>query len=253
MSSFAVAEVPPPIRQVPLHEQARARLRHMIVRGELPPGDNIGEAELCRSLGISRTPLREALKLLAAEGLVELPSNRGAFVAPIRSEEVADAFEVAARLEQLGAELAATRATAADIAALQELQERMEAEHRARRRGPYFEINQQIHRNIVAIGGNQVLIATHEMLFARVERVRYLAIASPLRWDESIQEHREVLAGLAARDPGRAGIALARHVRHTGQRMTDFLEPVAPGEAADLPLAPARPTKQRQTRTRGTS
>jgi DNA-binding GntR family transcriptional regulator len=236
--------MPPPIHQVPLHEQARERLRHMIVRGELPPGGNIGEAELCRRLGISRTPLREALKLLAAEGLVELACNRGAFVAPLRAGEITDTFEVVARLEQFGAELAASRATAADLAALQALQGRMETEHRTRSRASYFELNQKIHRAIVAIGGNQVLIATHAMLFARLERVRYIAIGSRGRWDWSIVEHREVLAALAARDPARAGTALAHHVRHTGQRMTGLLAAVAP--------APDFSTSKRQTGSRGT-
>ncbi len=252
MSSFVLTEISPPIRQVPLHEQAREHLRRMIVRGELPPGDNIGEAELCRQLGISRTPLREALKLLAAEGLVELPANRGAFVAPIRADEVADTFAVVARLEQLGAELAASRITDDDLASLQALQDHMEAEHRARRRIPYFELNQKIHRAIVAIGNNQVLVASHEMLFARVERVRYLAIDSPLRWDESIHEHREVLAALAARDPVRAGSALAGHVRHTGQRMIERFDPVASAEAAALAFAPDHPAWKRQTGSRGT-
>ena len=243
----------PPIRQVPLHEQARGHLRRMIVCGELAPGEDIGEAELCRRLGISRTPLREALKLLATEGLVELPSNRGAFVAPIRADEVADTFAVVARLEQLGAELAASRITSDDLVSLRALQDSMENEHRARRRVPYFQLNQKIHRTIMAIGNNQALIASHEMLFARVERVRYLAIDSPLRWDESIREHREVLAALAARDPVRAGAALAGHVRHTGERMIERVDSVASAEAAALAFASEHPAWQRQNTERGPS
>ena len=245
---LALAELPTPIHQVPLHEQARSHLRRMIVRGELPPGENIGEAELCRTLGVSRTPLREALKLLAAEGLVDLPSNRGAFVAPIRADEIADTFEVVARLEQLGAERAAIRAAPRDLATLQALQDRMEAEHCARRRVPYFEINQRIHRAIVAIGGNQALVCAHEMLFARIERVRFLAIGAPLRWDESIREHREVLAALAARDAARAGAAMTAHVRHTGQRMAALLGAVV---SSSTPQSRS-PSVKRQTRSKVT-
>jgi DNA-binding GntR family transcriptional regulator len=225
---------------MPLHEQARSHLRRMIVRGELAPGANIGEAGLCLALGISRTPLREALKLLAAEGLIDLTTHRGAFVAPLNLDEVTSTFEVVARLEQLGAELAAGAATAEDLARLQAWQVRMEAEQRARRRAPYFEINQRIHRAIVAMGGNAALIAAHEMLFGRIERVRFLAIADPSRWEESISEHRGVLAALAAHDAARAGAALAAHVRHTGERMVVLLD------RHNEPPAPKRPLRSKR-------
>lgn len=248
MPHLALAELPTPIHQVPLHEQARSHLRRMIVRGELPPGENIGEAELCRTLGVSRTPLREALKLLAAEGLIDLPANRGAFVAAIRAGEIADTFEVVARLEQLGAERAATRAAPRDLATLQALQDRLEAEHRARRRVPYFEINQCIHRAIVAIGGNQALASAHEMLIARIERVRFLAIGAPVRWEESICEHRELLAALAVHDAARADAAMAAHVRHTGQRMAALLDRAAPLSTPET----RQPSVKRQTRSKVT-
>jgi len=127
----------------------------------------------------------------------------------------------------------------------------MEIEHRARRRVPYFEINQRIHLGIVTLGGNQTLVASHAMLFARVERVRYLAIGSPLRWDESIREHRDVLAALAARDPSHAGAALAEHVRHTGQRICERLDSGITAEVAALAPAPDRPAWKRQNRSRG--
>jgi DNA-binding GntR family transcriptional regulator len=232
-----------PIRQVPLHQQARDRLRSMIVRGIMPPGGNIDEAELCATLGISRTPLREALKLLAAEGLVELLAHRGAFVVPIRPDEIMDLFEVVARLEQYAAELAAARGTPHDLTTLRRMQERMAAEHRAQRREPYFELNQEIHRAIVAMSRNQALIATHQLLFARVERVRFLALGSQARWEESIHEHHEVLGALEAHDPRRAGAALAAHVRRTGQRMRELLEPGTgdDGRSATRPPGTPRP------------
>jgi DNA-binding GntR family transcriptional regulator len=225
------AALPFRIDRVSLPEQARGRLRTMIVRGELPPGDNIAEAELSAALGISRTPLREALKLLATEGLVELQSHRGAFVVPLHREEIADLFDVAATLERRAAELAARRATPADIAALRDLQDRMEAEHRARRREPYFELNQAIHRRIVDISRNATLKATHEALFGRVQRIRFLALGSQTRWDQSIEEHRAILGFLAARDGRRAGAALAEHVRHTGERATVLLRQLSHPQA----------------------
>ncbi len=208
----------PRIERTSLPERVRSQLRSMIVRGELSPGGNIGEADLSDALGISRTPLREALKLLETEGLVELHSHRGAFVVPVRAAEIADMFDVAATLEGRAAELAAMRGSAAAFAQLRRLQERMEAEHRKRRRETYFEMNQDIHRGIVAISGNPTLQATHEALFARVQRIRFLMLESRERWDQSIDEHREILAALEARAPERAGAALAAHVRHTGER-----------------------------------
>ena len=211
--------MPPPSRhisRISLPEQARDRLRVMIVRGELPPGENIGEAELSATFGISRTPLREALKLLATEGLVELHANRGAFVVPLHAEEIIDLFDVAATLEQRGAELAAERGTAQDFAELRKLQEQIEALHRARRREPYFALNQQIHRRIVACSHNATLQATHEQVFGRVQRIRFLALGSQTRWDQSIAEHRGILAALEARDATGAGSAMVQHVRQTG-------------------------------------
>ena len=206
----------PIVQPAALHEQVRDRLRAMIVRGTLPAGSNIGETELSDRLGISRTPLREALKLLGAEGLIELRSRRGAFVVPINLADVADAFEVAAGLEQLGAAQAALRATGDDIAQLERWQQRMEARHAARELDAYFDLNQSIHRGIVAMSGNATLRCTHELLFPRIERLRFAALRSNARWDESIAEHRAVLAAIAARDPAAAGAAMAHHVRRTG-------------------------------------
>lgn len=199
----------------------------MIVYGQLPPGSDIGEAGLSEALGMSRTPVREALKLLAVEGLVELRSNRGALVMPVRTEDIPALFEVAAGIERFGAELAASRATAADLAGLRQLQEIMEQHHSSAAIAAYFDLNQKIHRAIIAAARNDVLTATHDMLFARVERVRFLALSSQPRWDESVREHREVLAALESRDARRAGQALAEHVVHTGERAMELLQATA--------------------------
>ncbi len=208
----------------------------MIVRGELPPGENIGETDLSASFGISRTPLREALKMLATEGLVELQTHRGAFIVPVHAEEIADLFDVAATLEKRGAELAAIRATDADLSRLQKLQERMETEHRAKRKEPYFELNQAIHRAIVEISRSATLKVTHETLFGRVQRIRFMALGSQARWDQSIDEHRRILAFLMARDADGAGATLAEHVRHTGQRAAVLLSEIV----HPLPQTPDR-------------
>jgi DNA-binding GntR family transcriptional regulator len=209
---------------VALHEQARNRLRSLIVRGQLSPGASIVETDLSESLGISRTPLREALKLLAVEGLVELRSNRSSQIAPLRALEIAQVFEVAAGLEGMAAGLAAERATAADIRRLRQMQERMELHHDRGERDEYFMINQEVHRFIVACAKNPILAATHDSLFARAERARFFALSSRARWDDSVSEHRDLLQAVEAHDATTASRILARHVATTGQAVKQEID-----------------------------
>lgn len=217
----------PPLRRPPgsnlrkatfsaLHAQALGTLREMIVTGELKAGERIAEAAVCDLLGISRTPLREALKLLAAEGLVELRPNRGATVTPLRAAEIAALFEAVSGIERIAAELAATRLTLTQIRRLHALQMRME-EHFARgERAEYFRLNQEIHRFIVAGANNEVLTSTHAFLLARAERARYLALYTQDRWEQSVSEHRDILKALEEGRGEDAGRLLGEHVAHTG-------------------------------------
>jgi DNA-binding GntR family transcriptional regulator len=222
-----VAALPRQRLRVPragLHEQAAARLRMLIVRGDLAPGQQLLEADLSDALGVSRTPLREALKQLASEGLVELRLNRSAIVAPFRANELAELFEAVSAIERSAAELAATRMGAREIERLEALQRRIEWHHDRGELRDYFEINQQIHGAIVSFARNNVLKATHDMLMPRAERARFLALSVRGRWDESVREHREILAALKAGDAMRAGALLGHHVRRTGQVMADALQ-----------------------------
>jgi DNA-binding GntR family transcriptional regulator len=211
------------LQRTGLHEDATARLRKLIVRGDLAPGEPLVEADLTEALGISRTPLREALKLLASEGLVELRLNRSAIIAPIRQDEVEELFEAVSGIERVAAELAAVRMTERDLQKLDELQDRMERLHDTGKLRDYFELNQQIHGFIVACSRNRALKATHDWLLGRVERARLLALSSQSRWEESVQEHRALLAALKRRDAALAGRVLAQHVGRTGIVVGDIL------------------------------
>ena len=204
-----------PIRRRPLHDEATERIRDLIVEGRLAAGEWINEAELCQQLQISRTPLREAIKVLATEGLVELVPRRGARVAQLSLRELTDLFEALAGVEGLAAELAAERISATDLEKLHELQASIEQSHKARNRLAYFHENHELHVAIVRCSGNSAIVDIHARLIARVRRARYQAILSEARWSASVEEHAQILAALARRDARRGGELMRQHVAHT--------------------------------------
>lgn len=205
-----------------LAEEAYQALHRLIVRGQLSPGELLQEPTLCAQLGISRTPLREALKRLASEGLVVMPRNRRARIATIDAQELEHLFEVEAGLESLAAGLAAERMTNTELKRLESLQERLERLLAKGDRNAYFELNQRIHGLIVTGAKNPVLEETHRGLLGRLERARYLALDRLGRWQESTSEHREILNALKDRDGKRAQRLLAEHVRHTGEAIASI-------------------------------
>jgi DNA-binding GntR family transcriptional regulator len=189
-----------PLERATLPQNAASQLRQMIFDGALAASERLNERVLCERLGISRTPLREALRMLAAEGLVQVEPNRGAIVAPIERADIEAAFEVLGALEGLAGELAAARITDAEFAEIQALHFEMRAHHARGDRAAYFAANQAIHARIAAAGGNGVLADTFEKLNARVKRVRYAANLSRARWDKAVAEHDRMIEALAARD-----------------------------------------------------
>jgi DNA-binding GntR family transcriptional regulator len=133
---------------------------------------------------------------------------------------------VVSGIERLAGELAAERMTERDLERLKAMHERMERHYEAGERHEYFRLNQQIHNTIVSLAGNAVLEATHAGLMVRVRRARYMAIQSPERWHESVQEHRAILQALEARDSGVVGNLILTHVRHTGAVVKQFFASV---------------------------
>lgn len=215
----------PKLKRMGLHERAAARMRTMIIRGELPPGAQTQETKLSKELGVSRTPLREAMKVLAAEGLIELRPNRSPRIADIAVDGISELFEALAGIERLAAELAAERATERDLARLRTLQTRMEGHHRNGKLDDYFAINGEIHNTIVRMARNTPLREAHETLISRAERARYLALGADKRWSNSVNEHADILAALEARDSEAAGRLLGAHVRQTGTALLETLAP----------------------------
>ncbi|AWN35200.1 GntR family transcriptional regulator [Methylobacterium radiodurans] len=209
-----------------LHERASQHLRELILTGVLAPGQELVEADLSATLGVSRTPVREALKLLAVEGLVELRPNRSARVPDLQAEAITQLFEAIAGIERIAAEFAAVRITDVELAHLRALQDEMEGYYRATDLAPYFVINQQIHRLIVSASRNRPLQEAHESLYGRAELVRRRALRTPERWDESVAEHRAIFHALEARDALRAGALLCDHVGRTGTAVLNHLSAV---------------------------
>ncbi len=220
------------LRRAGLHVRAVERLRAMIVQGELAPGTALVEGDLAQVLGVSRTPLREAVKLLAQEGLIELRANRSACVRALEPRDVTELFEALAGIERLAAELAAKRLTAAGLRRLEALQDTIEREHAAGRREPYYAANRAIHRAIVEAAENRPLAQAHAALLTRAEQARFLALRHAHRWEESIVEHREILAALSRRDAERAGRLLGEHVAHTAHTVTQALQAGEPPRQA---------------------
>ena len=195
-----------------LHEEVVDQLRDMIVQGGLAPETKLNERVLAAQLGISRTPLREAIKYLASEGLVELLPNRGAVVAPLRRAKVREIFTVLGSLEALAGELVCRNATDADIAEIRALHYQMVAHHARGELARYFRCNQQIHIRLVECAGNATLAQVYRGLNAHVRRARYMANLSRERWDKAVREHEEILDALSARDSARLQALLRDHL-----------------------------------------
>lgn len=222
-------------RRVPFARQVADLLRDMIIRAELSPGARIVERALCEQLQVSRTPLREALKLLEAEGLVEISQNKGARIMSFTPAEASNLFEVIAGLESLAAELASSRMTPEDLAQIEDLHVRMRAHYERREKDPYFELNSAIHDMIVRCAANPILISTHAGLMLRARRGRYMAIIDPLRWDEAVGEHDALLDALRRRDGDEARRVWRRHLVRTGETVCAVLATTtAPSANADF-------------------
>ena len=183
-----------------LHEAVVDRLRDMIVQGELAPGAKLNERVLGTALGTSRTPLREALKYLASEGLVELLPNRGAIVALLDPERVKQVFAVMGALEALAGELACRNASEADVNEIRALHYQMLAHHARRQLADYFRLNQEIDLKLVELSGNEPLATIYRSLNAHARRARYMANLSQDRWDQAVKEHEDMLDALVRRD-----------------------------------------------------
>ncbi|MCR9149831.1 MAG: GntR family transcriptional regulator [Rhodobacteraceae bacterium] len=206
-----------------LHDQVVSRVRDLIIEGVLEPGSRIDEARLIDELGVSRTPFREALRTLAAEGLVIVRPSKGSIVRKWTPEDVFAMLEVLGHLEQLAGELACARASDAEIAELVDLHNRMLGHYRARDRMPYYKLNQEFHSRLTELSKNETLQETQRNLQARLKRIRYIGNQRPEYWAGAVEDHEAMVAALKDRDGARLGQAMARHIRNTWDRVKDSI------------------------------
>ena len=225
LSATAAAAPPAAVLPIPrgsLHEEVTARVRDMIVDGTLAAGSAIAELDLARQLGVSRTPLREALKVLASEGLVELLPGRGAVVKVFTAKDAQDMLALIALLEE-HAGRQACRASDAEIAAIVALHEQMRVHYERRERPEYFRLNQEIHNAIVRAAGNPTLAMLHGILRARMRRIRYIGNQAPEHWSAAMAEHEAFINALRARDGDALARLLRQHLENTWPRVSSVI------------------------------
>lgn len=224
---------------VSLHDDILSRLRDFIVEGNLDSGARIPERELCEQFAVSRTPLREALKVLAAEGLVELLPNRGARVRAFTEAGIRNLFEVIAGLDFVAGRLACARISDEGIAAIERLHLDMYTSYLRRELGEYFRLNQSIHQAIVDAARNPVLSANYASANAVIRRLRYSANLKAERLSDAMREHEAIIDALRRRAGEELGLLMFEHMRQKCDAVCAHLreqqEAALPADISHLP------------------
>lgn len=220
-----------------LHEEVVNRIRAILLDGEIPPGARIPERDFCEKLQISRTPLREALKVLAAEGLVQLLPHRGSRAARLTDKDMRDLFEVCQGLEALAGELACERIGDAEIGEVAAAHAAMALHYRSGDLIQYYRCNRAIHEAIVAAAGNPVLTSLYNSVTARIRCARYVTPMTPERWALALSEHEAILNALQRRDGVGLSHILRTHLRHKREEVQQagFAETEAGDQDIALP------------------
>ena len=207
-----------------LHETTFQKLRSLLVEGKIAPGSKLNERELAESLNVSRTPIREAIRRLAADGLVELIANRGAIAVELSLEDVIHTFDVIADLEGFSGELAANNISAATLSELEALQYEMLASYARRDLSSYYKLNLRIHHLINQAANNPVLSRLFSQVNARIEALRFRSNQDGVKWEKAVEEHQEMLEALKARDSKRMRKIMMQHVMNKRDVVVQLLK-----------------------------
>ncbi|MEQ1683310.1 MAG: GntR family transcriptional regulator [Burkholderiaceae bacterium] len=207
------------ISRLALHDQVVSRLRTMLVEGRIAPGAKLNERELAEQLRVSRTPLREAIKLLAAEGLVDLLPNRGAVAVKLTEADVLNTFELLGMLEGMSGELAAQRITEPELAELRALHYEMLACFSRRDLSGYYRLNARIHAGINEAAKNPLLTSTYRSVNARVQSLRFRTNQDEAKWKRAVADHEAMLKALEAHDAPALRNVLMAHLLNKRDRV----------------------------------
>ncbi|MBR9653341.1 GntR family transcriptional regulator [Thalassovita aquimarina] len=197
-----------------LADQIANRLRHAILLGELAPGSSVGERDYAQKMGVSRTPMREAIRILAKEGLLVLRPSFSPVVADPSLKQVEDELTIIRALEVLSGELACAHATEAQIGAIRALHERMVVLAETEEMLQFFETDMAFHRAIARASDNARLDELHGQLLARLWRVRFLSARQAWDRDRVLKQHTLIVAGLEARDADLVRLETDSHIQH---------------------------------------
>jgi DNA-binding GntR family transcriptional regulator len=200
------------LHQSSLHQEVASTLREEIFAGTLAPGSFLDETDLCERLGISRTPLREALKVLTAEGLLRHEPRQGCFVSVVTEQDLDDIFPVIALLEGRCAYEAANNASDADLQELGALHDRLQGHAKAGRITDYYACNFAIHEAIILLANNRWLGQSIADLRKILKLSRLQSLSAPGRLKQSLSEHMTVFAALKSRDSEGAEAAMRTHL-----------------------------------------
>lgn len=217
--TFPHGETAQPDTLLPLHDRLVVQLRAIFLNGELPDGSRIPETRLCERFGVSRTPLREALKVMAAEGFVTLRPHRGAVVAPLDPAEIGPLIEFKGALERLIGLVAPARASDADIGELDALHLALNEALTRHDHAAYTRLNYAFHQRLAQTTRNPVLIQSYEALQQKIWRYRFTINELADRLAESFAEHERIMIALRARARLDLAERLEEHNRLTGEAM----------------------------------
>ncbi|MBN2808150.1 MAG: GntR family transcriptional regulator [Deltaproteobacteria bacterium] len=206
------------------HIQVADLLRDMIMTGSLKEGDKINENKLCQSIGVSKTPLREALRVLSVEGLIELVPNRGAFVTQPEFSEIREMFDVMILLEGFCARTACEKMTQKDFSQLEKIHDRLEQQCANQDQEGYIRVNHQYHSFVQELAGNQNLNQIIDGLRKKILLYRFQSLNAPGRMAESIQEHRLLLEVFRQRDHLKAEALMQNHLKRQLTTLEDLVQ-----------------------------
>lgn len=207
-----------------LHSQVVLSITEMIERGEIGLGQKIEEASLAESFGVSRTPIREALRILNKQGVVELVPHKGAFVRKFSIKEIEDIFQLLAILEGTCAELAVSKMTPEDVKKIEKLHGDLERQYKAKDYNAYKKASNKLHRYLMEIAGNAAIIEAIEEFNQKIVLYRNRQLYEPDRLNKSIQAHRKLLDALLEKKGQKAKTAMKRHLLAVSKAVVNLIQ-----------------------------